>query len=172
MKSKQVLSAGLAALACAALPAAAVAQDQRCISRAESQSVVAHLMPSLLSSAAKRCGPRLGNDAYLARNANALTAKLQPLSQQSWPAAKRALERQSGTALPENETFLELGRLAIAEQVTNKMDAQACTITDQLLEQLAPLPPQNLASVFALFLEAGVNNQKDAAFRICETQDG
>lgn len=168
MNLKRALAFGIAAVSCASLPAAAVAQEKRCISRAESRAVVAHLMPNLLLSAQKRCAPQLGAGSYLAGNASRLAERLRPLSQQNWPAARTALERQSGTALPANEALLDFGRQAIAEGVANGMDANACRLTDDLLQQLAPLPPQNFANVFALFLEAGLNNSKDAPLRVCE----
>lgn len=172
MKTLRSLSAALAALACAGLPAAAVAQDKRCISRAESQAVVAHLMPNLLASVSKRCAPLVSGSSFFRTGSTQLASRLTPLSQQSWPEAKRALERQSGNPLPDNETILNFGRQAIADGVANGMDANACQFTDQLLTQLAPLPPQNLTAVFSLFLEAGINNNKESPLKVCETQRG
>ena len=167
--SKRISTAALAVIACLSLPASAIAQDKRCISRTESQAVVAHLMPNLLTSTTKRCGASLGATSYLVRDGSRLATKMTPQAQANWPAAKRALERQSGAALPDNPTLLDFGRQAIADGVANKMDANGCRMVDQLLEQLAPLPAANLSKVFALFLEAGVNNSKEAAFRICES---
>lgn len=168
MTPAQLLSAILTALACASLPAAAIAQDKRCISRAESQAMVAHLMPSLVTSVQKRCAPQIGSGSYLAAQGSVLAGRMTPLSRATWPEAKRALERQSGTPLPDNEALLNFGRQAIAEGVANRMDSKTCRVVDNLMEQLAPLPPRNLANVFALFLEAGINNSKDAPFRVCE----
>ncbi len=167
MTIRPLLTTGIAALACAALPAASIAKDAECVSRAESQAVVAHLMPNLVKSTAKRCVSRLGADAYLADNAAGLERDLSPLSRQAWPRAKRALERRSGTALPDNDAILEIGRMAITEGIASELDAGKCGMVDELLEQLAPLPPENLARVFALFLETGLNNTKDAPFKVC-----
>lgn len=162
----------LAAVACAGLPASAMAQDKRCVSRAESQAVVAHLMPSLLGSVQKRCAAQIGTGSYLATRGSALADRLTPLSRAAWPEAKLALERQGGQPLPDNEAILNFGRQAIADGVANGMDANACRFTDQLLTQLAPLPPENLTNVFSLFLEAGINNSKDSPLRVCEAQRG
>jgi hypothetical protein len=156
-----------AALACLSLPAAAIAQDQRCVSRAESQAVVAHLMPNLLRSVSQKCAAFAGRDSFLQNGASDLSDRVQPLSRQSWPAAKRALERQGGTALPDNEALLNFGREAIANGVASGLDRNECQMVDSLLEQLAPLPPRNLANVFALFLEAGLNNTKDSPLKVC-----
>lgn len=172
MKLIRLASIGLTALACASLPAIAVAQDQRCISRSESQAVVAHLMPSLISSAQKRCAPQVGNRSYLSAQGPALVSRMTPLSRETWPDARRALERQSGNPLPDNEALLNFGRQAIADGVANGMDADSCRMVDQLLEQLAPLPPRNLANVFALFLETGVNNSRNSPLRVCTSPQG
>ena len=158
----------LAATACVALPATAIAQDANCISRAESQAVVAHLMPNLLKSAARYCSPTFGSGSFFAINADRLSDRLVPLARDAWPAAKRALERQSGHRLPDNEAILDLGRQAIADGIVNGMDGQACSVVDQLLTELAPLPPRNLANVFSLFLETGISNDPNSQLRVCE----
>ena len=159
---------GLAAalLAAASVPTSASAQD-RCISRAENQALVAHLLPDLLESVEKRCTPVLGRGTFLERGAKELAGKAEPMSRRAWPAAREALERQSGSRLPKNDYILNIGRRAITDGIANGMDAQACRTTDELLAQLAPLPPENLANVFALFLEAGLNGNPDSELRVC-----
>lgn len=163
-KLTQRLLLGIAALA---LPATASAQQVACVSREESRAIVAHLLPTVITSTAQRCGPVLGRSAYLPTNAARLAARLTPLSSQSWPAAKAALERSSGTRLPENDTILQFGRLAIAEGITQKLDAKSCSGLNQLAEQLAPLPPSNFANVFALFLEFGAQDDRQSPIRVC-----
>lgn len=164
-------SMAVAAVACASLPASAIAQEQRCVSRAESQAVVAHLMPSLLTSVGNRCTSKLGSRSFLATQAGPLADRMTPLSHRSWPAAKAALERQGGNTLPDNVAILDFGRTAIADGIANGMDRDACEVVDQMLEQLAPLPPENLANVFSLFLESGINNDPKSALRVCEVGD-
>lgn len=156
--------AGLAAFA---LPAAAVAQEARCVSRAESRAVVANLMPALLTSAAQRCGPQLGGASYLAANAPRLAQRLAPHGERSWPLARAAIEKLGGNPLPDNPALIELGRQALATGITGKLDAKACGAVDGLAEQLAPLPPENFANVFALFLEMGVNADRKSAIKVC-----
>ena len=146
-------------------PSLAHAQD-RCISRADSQAVVAYLMPDLVDRAAKRCAPLLGQ-SYLGDRGGALAERMSPLSRAAWPDARRALERQSGTSLPDGGILVDIGRAAIADGITQELDRESCEVLDQMLIHLEPLPPENLANVFALFLEAGMNNDPDAALRVC-----
>ena len=161
-----MLRIALAGLAALSLPATAIAQDAKCVSRAESRAVVANLMPALLTNAAQHCSP-LVRSSYLATNAPRLAQRLAAHGQASWPVARRAVEKLGGNPLPDNPALLELGRQALATGITGKMDAQACTAVDALAEQLAPLPPENFANVFALFLEMGVNADKKAAIKVC-----
>lgn len=162
-----MLRTALVGLAALAIPASAVAQEARCVSRAESRAVVANLMPALLTSAARHCGPQLGARSYLAANAPRLAQRLAAHGEASWPVAQRAIETIGGNPLPDNPALLELGRQALATGITGKMDANACIAVDALAEQLAPLPAENFANVFALFLEMGVNADKKAAIKVC-----
>ncbi len=157
----------LASIGAAALPASAIAQDQKCVSRAESQAVVSHLMPNLLTTLEKNCSRKTGDGLYLSANAKRLSDRFGPASQRAWPVTKAVFERQGDAPLPDNETLLEFGRMAIAEGITGNLKAEECRTVDTLIEQLAPLPPQNFANVFALFLELGMNEAKDSPIKVC-----
>ncbi|MGB7409194.1 MAG: hypothetical protein WA908_11875 [Pontixanthobacter sp.] len=164
MKSFGYLLAGIGA---ASLPASAIAADQKCVSRAESQAVVAHLMPSLLNSLERNCSGKIGDDTYLSRNAANLARNASATSRNAWPVTKAVFERQGGEELPDNDMLLEFGRSAIAEGITGGLKAKECSTVNALIEQLAPLPPKNFANVFALFLEVGMNESKDSPIKVC-----
>ena len=170
MKARKFASVALAGLVAVALPGSAIAQDGRCITRAESRAVVAHLMPSLIEAVSKKCASQLPRGAYLTSRSAQLSDRFAAQSREAWPAAKRALERQSGSRLPDNETLLQFGRVAIADGVAKDLDAGACSVTNDLLEQLAPLPPRNMANVFALFMETGLNNAKNSPLKVCKAR--
>ncbi len=155
-------------LASLALPAAAIAQETRCIPQGESRAVVANLLPDIIESAAARCSTQLGGVTYLGSQSGQLVADLRPLARQSWPQAKVTLEEHViGSELPDNPMVLELGRKAIAEGVTSELDAEMCSSVDRLVAEIAPLPPENFANVFALFLELGLNASEESTIRIC-----
>lgn len=160
------IRASLLAVAAIAVPSSAVAQEQRCIAREDSQAVVANLLPSLLSSAATKCGPQI-QGSYLASNAGALSQRLTPLAKQNWPQARTTLEYVMNTSFPDNAEILQFGRQALADGITKDLDRNACEAVDRLTEQLAPLPPENFANVFALFLEMGLNGNQESDLKIC-----
>ncbi|MEE4199378.1 hypothetical protein [Erythrobacter sp.] len=161
-------SAAMTGLAALSLPATAMAQDQRCIPQAQSEAVVAYLLPDMLESAGDRCARQLGRDAYLSTNAGNLADRLQPLAERSWPEAKRGLENAFASPLPDDPNILAFGRKAIADGITKDLDQAACGVVSDLTRELAPLPPQNFANVFALFLRLGINGSPDSELRICE----
>lgn len=159
-------------LAALALPSAAIAQQARCIPQDESRAVVAYLLPDIIDSAAMRCATQLRGSTYLGSQSGRLVADLRPLATQSWPQAKVALEDHViGSELPDNPAILEMGRKAIADGVTGQLDPQACSTVDRLVAEIAPLPPENFANVFALFLELGLNSDKDGQLKICPARD-
>ena len=164
----KTIASATTALAALAMPATAIAQQADCVSRAESQAVTANLLPPLLESAAERCGPKLGASSYLARNADRLSQRLTPLADRSLPATVGAFERIGGNPLPDNPALLDFGRTMIAQGITKDLDTASCDVIDRLTRELAPLPPENFANVFALFLEAGMNGSAESPVKVCE----
>ncbi|MEM7728993.1 MAG: hypothetical protein AAF311_06920 [Pseudomonadota bacterium] len=166
---RPIRAVGPAALACLPILFAAPVQAQStdCITPSESQAVVAYLMPELVRRVEARCTPLLGGGGFLAGEADALAQRVSPLSEASGPLAIRALERQSGTALPDNAVLLSLGRQALAEGVAQQMDDTACRAADRLMAELDPLPPRNLANLVALAIETGLNSDPDSPIKVC-----
>ena len=161
-----------AALAFLALPGLANAQEpRRCISVAQNEAVTGYILPPLVSELARFCASHLGDDAYLPANAAALQQRLRPLAEAAWPAARTAVERISGSAIPADGVAGEVVRAAIAPAVASSVaagfDANGCRVTDRLLAELAPLPAENLVGVMALFLEIGVADKDKAQFKVC-----
>ncbi len=162
------IAAPLVALAAAiALPTAAIAQKAQCVSREESRAVVANLMPTLIASTARKCASQLGADSYLAANGERLGRSLTPHAEAAWPEARATIARLGGNILPDNPALVDLGRIALAEGIAGRLDASTCGLVDTLTRELAPLPPENFANVFALFLEAGLNEEPNATLKVC-----
>ncbi|MGB7420194.1 MAG: hypothetical protein WA918_13540 [Erythrobacter sp.] len=158
------LAMGLAALA---LPASAIAQDTHCIAQSESRAVVANLLPDMIRATASACRTDLPRGAYLPANADRLATSLTPLAEASWSQARGTYETIIGSELPDSPELIAFGRMALADGIARELDAQACDTVDRLVAQIAPLPPENFANVFALFLELGANNSADSPLRIC-----
>ncbi len=162
----------LAATASVSLAVSATAADNRiCISEAENEALVANLLPSLLTQVERRCTPMLGG-GYLAANGDALADELSAYGQASEATTVTVFERVLRTDLPRDPALLDAGRTMMAAGIAASLDERACETIDRLTASLAPLPAENFASVFALFLEMGIADNKDVPWRVCRMENG
>lgn len=154
---------------------AAVAQTpaRDCISPAENEAVVAYVLPDLVAALQTRCGRSLPDNAFLKTRSTALQKKLEPQAERAWPRARTAAQRFAGTSLPVEGRFEGVAKAALAPAaalaIAQGFDGERCRIADRLLAELAPLPPENLAGVMALFLELGIADNDKVPFRVCRT---
>ena len=159
----------LPTLAILALPTAAVAQTARpCISVAENEAVVSYILPSLVTKIAAKCGT---NAPYLARQGKRLAASLIANSDAAWTPARVAAARVTSQTVPADGAGGRIAKAAVgpalADGIAGGFNAKACATTDRLMEQLAPLPTENLAGVLALFLELGIADNDKVPYRVC-----
>ena len=160
------------ALAFLALPGVAFAQtERRCISPDENEAVTGYIMPALVTELGKKCAPQLGAGSWLGANGAELQRRLQPVADGAWPQARLAAERVGGNPIPGEGTAGEVARAALAPVaaagIAAGFDANGCRLADRLLGELAPLPPENLVGVMALFLELGIAENPEVPFMVC-----
>lgn len=164
-----MLKTVLPALVILALPSVAVAQTARpCISVAENEAVVGYILPSLVTKLASRCG---AGAPYLRANGARVAATLQANSDTRWAAARVAAQRVSGNAIPATGAGGRIAQAALgpalADGIAGGFETKNCAVTDRMMEQLAPLPAENLAGVLALFLEVGIAENDKVPYRVC-----
>ena len=164
----------LAAATCllaASTTAIAQTQSRPCITPAENEAVVAYVMPDLIGALETRCARALPADAFLGKRSAALKKKLEPASHRAWPRAKKPVQGFVGLNTPISGPFESVARSALAPaaatMIAQGFDAEQCRIADRLLAELAPLPPENLTRVMALFLELGSMQSDKVPFRVC-----
>lgn len=90
MIPSRLLPATLAALALAAQPLPAAAQ-QRCLTAEEVGASALYAVPALVRGARIACGATLAGDGFLMREGDALAARYAAHQDTAWPAAKAAL---------------------------------------------------------------------------------
>ena len=160
-----------------AFPAAATAQtasSRPCITPDQNEAVTAYVMPSLAIEMARKCAPVIGANAYLVTNAPRLSQKWQAGADRAWPTARTVVTKLAGIPLAPGSGGDGFAKMvlapALAGKIAYEMDAQACAVTDRLLQQLEPLPAKNLASVLALMLEVGAGQQAEIPYRVCRNE--
>jgi hypothetical protein len=146
------------ALSAAALPCAGIAQAAKpCMTRDEAQNLMAFAMPDLISGIAAQCKPHLSDDAFLTKSGSDLVARYRTNGNAAWPKAKKAMFKMIGddsmaAALPDDVTkgLLTAG---ITAAMSKDFKSEDCNSISDIVETLAPLPPQNMASLISLILE-------------------
>ncbi len=159
-------------LLASATTAAAQTDTRPCISSAENEALVAYVMPELVGALGSRCVKVLPANAFLVgKRSDALQQRLKPQAEKAWPRAKKVTTRFVGFGLPVDGPFEEVAKAAMARSaatlIAQGFDAEQCRIADRLLTELAPLPPENLARVMALFLEVGSGANDRVPFQVC-----
>jgi len=164
-------AAAAVCLFAASTTAMAQTQERPCISPAQNEALVAYALPNLIGALETRCARSLPGTAFLGTRSTALQKKLEPQAERAWPRARDTAQKLAGTRLPVDSRFESVARAALAPaaaaMIARSFDAERCRIADRLLAELAPLPPENLAGVMALFVELGIEENAEVPFKVC-----
>ncbi|HMT45105.1 MAG TPA: hypothetical protein PKA59_11155 [Chakrabartia sp.] len=174
MKTLPALALSLAALS---LPVPALAQSAKpCMTAGEAQGLVTFALPDLLQAVAKTCKTSLAPTAYLSRSGDDLVGRYRETAEGSWPVAKAAIVKIAGkdgammAALPDEATKALISA-GISTELSKSVKPTSCQMVSDVMEQLAPLPPQNMSNLLGIILEAVAAspkmNKPDSSFSIC-----
>jgi hypothetical protein len=164
-------SVGLFAAASLAASAAAVPKEN-CVSEAEGAAIMAALMPDLITGLGDKCGAHLPTSAYLIQNGKALAARYKTLADQRWPTAKLAFGRMTGEPemadkLPD-EFFRPMLGSMVGSELVKGITPEDCGGADRIVENLAPLPPENVANLVGAILALADKDGGTKGFAICK----
>lgn len=154
MSFRHVLGAALIAI----FPVQAGAANSVCVTESEAKSVALFLAPDVLRTLSTTCRPLLNGDAYLGRSSDQLVARYRTASSTAWPNVQVLLGR-----IPEVKMFRGLneegarGMIAVMleDKALGKLSPGDCSMANDMLEALDPLPPQNMATLLVTFARFG-----------------
>ena len=151
---------------------AAAATKEECVTEAEGAAIMASLMPDLINGISDKCVAHLPANAYLVQNGKALAARYKMLADQRWPTAKLAFGRMTGEPemadkLPDEFFRPMLGSMVGAELVKG-VTPQDCGGANRIVENLAPLPPENVANLVGAILVLAEKDGRSKGFPICK----
>lgn len=154
------------------LTASAAAAGDNCVSEAEGAAIMAAMMPDLINGLGKKCGAHLPNSAYLVQKGAALSARYKVLADQQWPTAKIAFGRMTGEPemaekLPDEYFRPMLGSM-VGSELVKDVKPQDCAGADRIVENLAPLPPENVANLIGAILLLAEKDGRSKGFAICK----
>lgn len=167
------IARNLATLGCAALltaPGIAAAAESAapCLTPAEFTSLSSYALPSVITGVAQQCTQTLPGEAYLTRSGSQLAQRYAARKAASWPGAKAAFMKFSGSnaeaaqlfkAMPD-ESLQPLLDGIITSMIATKLPTTQCATIDRFVSLLAPLPPENTAELIALAAGLGARSGK------------
>lgn len=168
-----LIQMSLAVLTAASLTAsAAAATKETCVSEAEGAAIMATLMPDLINGLGDKCVAHLPANAYLVQNGKALAARYKILADQRWPTAKIAFSRMTGdVAMAEklpDEFFRPMLGSMIGSELVKDVTPQDCGGANRIVENLAPLPPENVANLVGAILALADKDGSNKGFELCK----
>lgn len=166
-----------AALALASLPAQAVAAEAPCLTEREVRGLILYAMPDIIEQGGGSCAAVLPADSYIARSRADLLARYRAAAPPA-SVARTGIARMAGVpedrfAALDDKALHALVAAGLSSAMAKGIKTGDCRIVSDVLEQLAPLPPANIASLLVIALrEAGRKpDRKDAnPFHICGTE--
>jgi hypothetical protein len=164
------------ALTAAALPGTAIAQAAKpCMTQVEVQNLITFAMPDIISGLATQCKPHIPATAFLNKSGGDLIARYRVTGNEAWPMAKKAVFKMMGddklaASMPDELTkgFLTAG---ISAGITKDIKPEDCGSISGVAEALAPLPPQNMATLIGVVIQMSSKKSggksKGSPFDIC-----
>lgn len=162
----------IAALAMAGLgtSAGAVPPPPACLTRAQVSDVTLFALPSVLDALAAKCRPSLAANAYLLNGGHALSERLSASSAQHWQGALSAMQVFGDKKMPDGisaDTARALVRDMMTSEMLKKVSPADCAKINEAAELLAPLPPENLGRLVAVFLSLAADGKKGGPPPLC-----
>ncbi len=149
-----------ASLAYLSMPTAAIAQSGgKCMTPAEAQNLIAFAMPDIITGVTEQCKPHWPAKSFLVSPEGAnLIMRYKTASTTAWPSAKSAMQKVMGdnplmTAMNDDvlKTLLAAG---ISAGISGDIKPQDCATYDRVAAAIAPLPPENMATLIGVILES------------------
>ena len=169
---KLIKTSVTATIALAMASSAVAAQNPSCVTEAEGAAIMAAMMPDLIKGLRDKCGAHLPANAFLVQNGNDLAARYKVLADQRWPAAKLAFGRMTGEPemadkLPD-EFFRPMLGSMVGSELVKDVKPGDCDGANRIVENLAPLPPENVASLIGAILVLADKDGDSKGFEICK----
>lgn len=148
------------------LTQAAAPAERPCITPQEAGDVAVSLLPFLIDAAAQRCGPHLGQQAFLRGTAaHDWSERLRRDSAPRRAAALSGISKVGGATPPEGangdaafDFVAQLLTAGLAQSIT----PDNCTQIDTIAQALSPLPTDNIARLIGAGAALAANAQARA----------
>ncbi|MEG3180054.1 hypothetical protein [Sphingomonas sp. LT1P40] len=144
---------------------AASAQTARpCINEAEAEALFQVMLPDMIREMGRVC-VALPPRAFLRQPPAAFTARINAGVAPAMPAAQAGIRKllgPDGQFIADSQFAIPAVRAIFAPAIAQQIKPADCPGLDKIITNLAPLPPRNLAAVFAALLQLSQNDEKRA----------
>ncbi|HEY0148469.1 MAG TPA: hypothetical protein VGB70_05635 [Allosphingosinicella sp.] len=154
-------------LALAALLAApSVAQAQQCFTKQQVADTAITLVPYAIDSLRERCLPHLPQEAFLSKGGGDLVTRIRSDGAGREQAAGAVMQKLMGADVPpmkDTTTLTSFFGQMVGAMIAKDVKPELCPGISGMIEALAPLPTDNLATFFvsgAMLVEAGTAAEK------------
>jgi hypothetical protein len=152
------------ALWAAASSAAAQTMSRPCIADQEAEALFQVMLPDMIREMGRVC-VTLPANAFLRQPSAAFMARINAGVAPAMPAAQSGIRKllgPEGQFIADSQFAIPAVRAIIAPAIAQEVKPADCPGLDRIVTNLAPLPPRNLAAVFAALLQLSQNDEKRA----------
>ena len=143
-------------LATTSVALADVPPPQPCLTGEEAEALIVTLMPAAITIAGTTCATELPPNALLRQPNSGFVAKFAAIGDSAWSVAKSGLAKVAGPDVaPILDTSMGRPMVAglIAPLLVKEIKPRDCAPINQILTDLAPLPPRNIANAVVTILQ-------------------
>lgn len=155
------------ALLWAGLAASSVASAQSvrpCLTTDEAEALFQVMLPDMIREMGRVCATLPAN-AFLRQPSAAFMARINAGVAPAMSAAQSGIRKLLGPDagfIADSQFAIPTVRAIIAPAIAQEVKPADCPGLDRIVTNLAPLPPRNLAAVFAALLQLSQNDEKRA----------
>lgn len=145
-------------------------QSAACIPQAQAVQLFIFTLPDMADGIIKKCGPALAPTAFINRS-NVWLAGYRAKADAAWPQARAAFMTMAGPGVSKvglsDDVLRPLVSSVIGAVASKEIKPESCGTANTVMEALAPLPPENIASIIVAVALTGKDNQDDE-LKICK----
>lgn len=164
MRIPRIAATALLWAGLAAAPVASAQSAPLCLNDAEAEALFQVMLPDMVRELGRVC-VSLPPRSFLRQPSAAFMARINAGVAPAMPAAQSGIRKllgPEGQFIADSQFAIPAVRAIIAPAIAQEVKPADCPGLDRIVTNLAPLPPRNLAAVFAALLQLSQNDEKRA----------
>lgn len=142
----------------------------RCVTAAEANAFMSFAMPDVLDGVLQQCRSHVAVTGFFSKSGAGLVEKYRRGQDSHWPGAKAAFfkiaDNDPGVAslkIMPDSVVKPLVSFGATAKATNEIKSDDCGKIERMVEAMAPLPPENTATIVSALLEIAATRSTNKA---------